>query len=296
MVLSVCLITYNHEKYIREAIDGILKQKTNFNFEIVIGEDNSPDKTRLICEEYATKHPQLIKLLPKTKNLGMMPNFVRTFNECKGEFIALIEGDDYWTDPEKLQKQVDYLQLNNDCSLSAHDVQIVYENVPEIYPFQTVWNQEKFEFKDVFGCHFLSSLSLVFRRDALSNLPDWFNNLVVGDIPIILILTSKGYGKYFFEKMGVKRKNETGITADPERQKLDMGKLFFEMYQNVFVFINKKHKKLFYPRFARYERSFASAKFSEGNYFLGFKYTMQSVFHNPTWYYSWLIKNEKPKS
>jgi hypothetical protein len=86
------------------------------------------------------------------------------------------------------------------------------------------------------------------------------------------------------------------MTADPKRQNLDMGKFFFEMYKNVFVHINKKHKDLFYPRFARYERSLATAKFSEGNYFFGFKYTMKSVFHNPKWYYSWLIKNEKPKS
>ncbi len=283
MLLSICLITYNHEKYIREAIEGILIQKTNFDFELVIGEDSSSDRTRVICEEYAKKHPNLIKLLPKSKNLGMMPNFIRTYNACNGEFIALIEGDDYWTDPEKLQKQVDYLIQNPDCSLCAHDVNLIYENVPETYPFQAVWTKDRFEFKDIFGCHFISTLSLVFRKKQLGELPEWFNHLIIGDVPIVMILASKGYGHYFLEKMAVKRKNEGGVTFNPERKKLDLGPLFYKMYQLVFLKINKSNKNLFYPKFAGYERSFALKAIRIKDISAFTKNVVLAFIHDPKW-------------
>lgn len=283
MLLSICLITYNHEKYIREAIEGILIQKTNFDIELVIGEDSSSDKTRDICEEYVQKYPQLIKLLPKTKNLGMMPNFIRTYNACQGEFIALIEGDDYWTDPEKLQKQVDYLIQNPNCSLCAHDVNLVYENVPEVYPFQAVWTKDRFEFKDIFGCHFISTLSLVFRKKQLGELPIWFNHLIIGDVPIIMILASKGYGHYFLEKMAVKRKNEGGVTFNPERKKLDLGPLFYSMYKLVFNHIKRFNKKLFYEKFAGYERSFALKAARNKNILAFAQNGVLAFIHDPKW-------------
>ncbi len=283
MLLSVCLITYNHEKYIREAIEGILIQKTNFDFELVVGEDNSTDNTRAICEELAAAHPKLIKLLPKTKNLGMMPNFVRTYNACQGEFIALIEGDDFWTDPEKLQKQVDYLLQNPDCALCAHDVNLVYENVPEVYPFQAVWSKDRFEFKDVFGCHFISTLSIVFKKNKLGQLPPWFNNLIIGDVPIVLILTSIGYGHYFMEKMAVKRKNDGGVTFNPERKKLDMGPLFYIMYNQVFKHIDYKFRDIFYLKFAGYERSFVLKGLRNRNFSMVAKNIFLALIHDPYW-------------
>jgi glycosyltransferase involved in cell wall biosynthesis len=113
-LLSVCLITYNHELYIREAIDGVLMQKCNFQIELVIGEDHGNDKTREICEEYAKQNTN-IKLLADQKNLGAMANYIRTLEACTGNYIAILEGDDYWTDPYKLQKQLDYFESNPKC-------------------------------------------------------------------------------------------------------------------------------------------------------------------------------------
>jgi len=110
-LVSIICITYNHEPYIAEAIEGVLMQKCSFPIELVIGEDCSTDNTRKICEEYANKS-ELIKLLPTETNLGMMPNFIRTLQSCTGKYIAMCEGDDYWTDPLKLQKQVDFLEAN----------------------------------------------------------------------------------------------------------------------------------------------------------------------------------------
>jgi glycosyltransferase involved in cell wall biosynthesis len=121
IVVSICMITYNHEKYIAQAIDSVLMQKSNFDYEIVIGEDCSTDRTREIVLEYKVKHPDKIKLLLQDKNVGMMPNFIETLRACTGKYIAILEGDDYWTDTYKLQKQVDFLEINSDYGLVFTD-------------------------------------------------------------------------------------------------------------------------------------------------------------------------------
>ncbi|MDF1549683.1 MAG: glycosyltransferase, partial [Bacteroidales bacterium] len=128
MKLSVCMITYNHEKYIGQAIEGVLMQKTNFDIELLIGEDFSNDNTRNICMGYKNKYPDKIKLLLREKNIGMMRNFIQTLNTCKGKYIALCDGDDYWTDPLKLQKQVDFLEANPEYALCYHRVNILTHN------------------------------------------------------------------------------------------------------------------------------------------------------------------------
>lgn len=118
IMVSVCMITYNHEKYIGQAIEGVLQQKCNFPIELVIGEDCSTDGTRKICEDYQ-RNSSIIRLLPSDANMGVIPNFIRTLTSCKGKYIAFCEGDDYWIDPFKLQKQVDFLEKNQEYSMVA---------------------------------------------------------------------------------------------------------------------------------------------------------------------------------
>ena len=111
-VVSICCITYNHEKYIEETIDSFLMQETDFPFEIVIGEDCSTDNTRKIVEKYKEMYPNIIKLIVSENNVGMQANGQRTMEACIGEYMALCEGDDYWTDKNKLQIQKDFLESN----------------------------------------------------------------------------------------------------------------------------------------------------------------------------------------
>jgi glycosyltransferase involved in cell wall biosynthesis len=110
------MITYNHASFIAQAIEGVLMQKCNFPIELIIGEDCSTDKTRQICEQYGEKFSE-IKLLPSNSNLGVSCNFIRTLQACTGKYIAFCEGDDYWTDPYKLQKQVDFFEANPEYGL-----------------------------------------------------------------------------------------------------------------------------------------------------------------------------------
>lgn len=129
-LVSICCITYNHEKFIRAALDGFLIQQTSFPIEIVIHDDASNDNTTSILREYQEKHPHLIKMILQTENqyskrgFGFMSDL---FAQSQGKYIALCEGDDYWTDPLKLQKQVDFLESNPDFAICFHKVKIEEE-------------------------------------------------------------------------------------------------------------------------------------------------------------------------
>jgi glycosyltransferase involved in cell wall biosynthesis len=123
-LVSVDMITYNHAPYIAKAIEGVLEQKANFPFELVIGEDCSTDGTREIVFEYQRKHPGLIRVVASEHNLGATANARQTAQACRGKYLAFCEGDDFWHHPGKLQKQVDYLEGHSQCGLvySSYDV------------------------------------------------------------------------------------------------------------------------------------------------------------------------------
>ncbi len=127
-LVSVHMITYNHESYIAQAIEGVLAQKTTFPFELVIGEDCSTDGTRRVALEYQRKHPQIIHLLPSEKNLGLMVNAYRTDKACRGKYIAYCEGDDFWQRTDKLQLQVDFLESHPEVGLVHSDYDRLFQD------------------------------------------------------------------------------------------------------------------------------------------------------------------------
>lgn len=120
-LLSVCMVTYNQENWISNAIDGVLLQETTFSIELVIADDCSTDETLKVVEEYQRKYPKLIKIIKNPKNLGLDGNFSNALNHCSGKYIAICEGDDYWTFNQKLQTQFDYMQSNPDIVLTSHN-------------------------------------------------------------------------------------------------------------------------------------------------------------------------------
>lgn len=172
VIVSVCMITYNHEKYISEAIDGVLMQKTNFPIELIIGEDCSTDNTRKIVLEYTEKSPDIIRPLLSESNLGMTKNFIETMQAASGKYIALCEGDDYWTDPYKLQKQVDFLEENQNYSVCCHRYSIVKINSKKTpdhldeffidYP-----NGFEYDLQQIMKYGILKTLTVVFRKDMI---------------------------------------------------------------------------------------------------------------------------------
>ena len=125
LMVSVWITAYNHKEYIAKALDSVLMQETDFEYEIVIGEDCSTDGTREILIAYQKKYPEKIKLLLHEENLGQMKNSIATWQACQGIYVAMLDSDDYWGDPLKLQKQVDFLETHSEFAISYHDSNLV---------------------------------------------------------------------------------------------------------------------------------------------------------------------------
>jgi glycosyltransferase involved in cell wall biosynthesis len=212
--VSVCMITYAHENYIQEAIIGVLMQECNFEIEIIVADDNSPDKTENVIKSFSN-HPKyrFIKYVKHKKNKGMISNFKWASEQCTGEYIALCEGDDYWTDPLKLQKQVDFLETNDKYSFCFHDNKILDENTGKI---GLRVGKRKIDYivdlKSVIIENNISTASLVFRNILdFDNLPIWFSATTKGDYGLIVLLAERGFGKYIPEPMSVYRVHRGGV-------------------------------------------------------------------------------------
>lgn len=162
--VSVCMIAYKHEAYIRQAIESILAQDVDFTIELVIGDDCSPDGTGAICEEFARCDPR-VRLLPRDRNFGVMPNFTRTLLACTGEYIALCEGDDYWTDPQKLRKQVRFLDIHPDHAGATHQSMVITNDLPVRVFKEGV--PDTIVTADLIGGRIFHTASVLFRRPVL---------------------------------------------------------------------------------------------------------------------------------
>jgi glycosyltransferase involved in cell wall biosynthesis len=162
MKISVCIATYNHEHFIRECLDGVVAQQVNFDYEIVIGEDASTDNTLAICQEYASKYPALIKLLTTPVNLGMLQNGMRTAAAATGKYIAICEGDDYWTDPGKLQRQYDFLEGHPEYSMIAENGLVLNTYEGKEFRFNTR-DEGDLEIIDLLGKRLFPTASVLFR-------------------------------------------------------------------------------------------------------------------------------------
>ncbi len=195
VLLSVCLITYNHEKFLRQAIEGVLMQKTDFPWELIIADDYSTDSTREIILEYKNRFPDLIRPLLQQKNVGAATNFIDLLSASKSEYIAYFEGDDFWTDPLKLQRQVDFLKGNLEYVCHCHNANVMMdEQIVRTYTQLPTGNMTKQAFLATLT---IPTGSLLFRNIFQQNLPK-----VLSDLPqdTVLFFCLYDFGAiYFFE-------------------------------------------------------------------------------------------------
>jgi glycosyltransferase involved in cell wall biosynthesis len=214
-LLTVVLLTYNHEKTIARAFDSILEQKTNFDFDIYVLEDCSTDYTAEICREYKEKHPDKIKLFLNEKNLGVTENFKQGLLKIRSKYFAFLEGDDYWCDENKLQKQVDALEQNSDCTLCGHNTLCNDTRNHKKYlrvkgPGQKI--RTKYTVKDNFAVH---PSSRVYRNIIdLTDVP----LCMVLDSNIYLLYLTKGNLFYIDKVMSVYNMTHTGFWAGRTRK------------------------------------------------------------------------------
>ncbi|HLP21172.1 MAG TPA: glycosyltransferase [Chitinophagales bacterium] len=163
--VSVCVITYNQEKYIAQAIEGALMQLCDFTIELVICDDSSTDQTPAIIQAYAERFPEKIKVYPAPANMGMLRNWERALKLCRGKYIALLEGDDFWTDEKKMQKQVTILRANPQCSISATNAIIKYESGENGYPEYAHHTTGIYPASELGKNNFIPTCSVVMRNN-----------------------------------------------------------------------------------------------------------------------------------
>lgn len=211
--VSVAIFAYNHETFIAQAIESVLMQQTDFEYEVIIGEDCSTDDTRAIVRAYGERYLERIRLLLPESNQGGKANLVATLNACRGEYIALLDGDDYWTDPLKLQKQVDFLDRNPDFVLSCHDVDIVDFQGTFIAKHPGVYLGDKINLDDYLSHNYnvFHPASVVLRRGILNQIPDWFYRMRMADWPLFMLYLQRGPAHHIAESMAVWRHHTGGI-------------------------------------------------------------------------------------
>lgn len=226
MKVSIPLLAYNQESYLPQAIDSVLMQQVNFDYELIIGEDSSTDGTAEIAIDYANRHPDKVRVLfqdreraerQRRRGLGGKFNFITTIEACRGEYIALLDGDDYWTDPLKLQKQVDFFQAHPECAICFHNViavdqsgkpgeKLCADDQPQISNLeQLLWG------------NFIPTCSVMYRREPMPKLPDWFLTARMGDWPLNILKAQYGTIGYIDQVMAAYRIHASGVWTNRRR-------------------------------------------------------------------------------
>lgn len=293
-LVSICCITYNQEKYIRDAIEGFLIQKTTFPVEIIIHDDASTDKTTQIIKEYADKHSDLIIPVYQTVNqysqgIKPLPNFV--FPRARGKYIAICEGDDYWIDPYKLQKQVDFLEENEEYGLVHGDCHFYYQDKDkwEYYANKFLSNKKRIEDKKelfsrlIDADYKIRTATVLFKRDLLSIIPANDVKFLMGDTPMWLDFSQKTKLKYLDEVFAVYRILSNSVSRNRNikkqyRFRLSMAEMRMYYSYKYNYPINNKLKR-------RYNGSLLTYKLYDSNY--------KAIYplYNPTVYQRFKINN-----
>lgn len=215
-MVSVICNSYNHQNFIENCLNGFLSQECDFRTEILLHDDASEDNTQNLVKEKQKTYPLILDPIFQIKNQGKkgVNNWVKyQFPRAKGKYIALCDGDDYWTDPLKLQKQVDFLEQNPEFSFCWHPVDILgddfeFPDGPDILTFELMLKN-----------HYIPTCSLVFRRECILDLPTWMNQVQSGDIALELFLATKGLGKKLNYKMAVYRRHSGGVSQTAYHQR-----------------------------------------------------------------------------
>lgn len=272
-LLSVCIQSFNHVKFIKECLDGILMQQTNFDFEILLGEDASTDGTREICIEYAKKYPDKIRLFlhHRENNISINGsptgrfNFLYNLYSAKGKYIALCEGDDYWTDPYKLQKQVDFLEANDDENICFTRALLLKNGKEELQEIPSPFDKQSFRFVELIRHHnFIATASVMFKKPEPLIFPDWINKVPFGDLGLYKLVSNNKKIHCINEVMTVYRIHDSGVWSGINAKKSAENYLTF--YLVIFSALTNEEKKEAKKKIRSLLRKLASLSFPHNKY------------------------------
>lgn len=244
-LVDVVLITYNHEKFVAQAIESVLSQQTEFNFRLLVGDDCSTDNTQVIIESYAEKYPDHMSLMLDSEHRGLKHKDrvgIRALRATTAKYIAWLDGDDYWTDPHKLQKQISFLEDHPDFAICFHNVRMVYEDGSKETENWLPPNQREVStIEHLFLDNFIPTCSVVFRRGLFDELPDWFFTLGMGDWPIHILNAQHGKIGYLNEVMATYRVHHGGAWSS--RSAVSQGQEIIKMLDHVDEHFGFRYKR-----------------------------------------------------
>lgn len=271
-LVSICTTTYNHAAYLEQTLDSFLSQKTSFPFEILIHDDCSADGTADIIRRYASRYPEIVKPLYETENQyskNIPINETFNFPRAEGKYIALCEGDDYWTDDLKLQAQADDMEAHPGCTFCFTNGVIEDQaGVAPPRPFVPYYESERpyyyaadhtYELGEMSRLSFVPTATFFFPRAVLQQMPDCFNQKMCqhGDLKMRLFFTAAGYGRYLERSTCVYRQNVPGSafqvwTKESARQTARRAATVSEMLKDVDAFTNGRYAEALKPLKERY--------------------------------------------
>jgi len=230
--VSVLLVTYNHEKYIREALDSLLMQETDFDFEIVVADDHSLDSTLAIIEGYRTDN-QNIRVLPSERNVGITRNYQRGFAACRGEYIAVLEGDDFWISPTKLKSLVAFLEQHPECAFCFHRfLRLGEASSFSVHPPLEIGGEfALFSAAQLASDNFIGNFSAcVYRRECIDRLDPALFEMKVYDWMLNIMVAQEGMIGYIPVIMSVYRAHPSGVWSGktPDEHKPELLELIDE--------------------------------------------------------------------
>ena len=209
--VSVVTLAYNQERYIRQALDSILAQECDFTYECIIGDDCSTDATPEILREYAERFPDRINPVLRTTNLGARHNLADLLARCRGQYVAILDGDDYWTSPHKLQRQVEFMDAHPDCALSFHDVRAIDRDGNDCDIPVALDSPARSEIEDLLRENFISTCTVMYRWGLIGTPPGWFFETWISDYSLHVLHASHGWIGHIDEVMAAYRVHDAGM-------------------------------------------------------------------------------------
>jgi len=294
------MITYNHEKYIREAIEGVLMQECDFQVELIVANDCSPDSTEAIIEDILKNHPSSswIKYIKRSENIGIMPNFLDLLQQCKGDFVAMCEGDDYWVSKDKLQKQVAILELNRNVGVVYTHVKHLNQSTGELIEIAPKYAKNSSEVIPLMlKSKFIEFPTTVFRRDILNKVINIIKmeleNAVIGDTRILLE-TAYNSEIYFLNEITAVYRILEGSASHP----IQIDKYIFALNDSYlcrksFVKRNKLNEKWLEYAVCNTNRGLINIAFVSGKYIDALKLLKNLVILDTFKYCSWKVFRDK---
>jgi glycosyltransferase involved in cell wall biosynthesis len=288
MKVSVVVVTCNHEAFIETALRSVLSQRTRFDFEVIVSEDASTDRTRSIVGRWQAQHPDRVRVILSESSIATNEVVARGFRAAQGEYIALLDGDDYWTSDGKLQTQADYLDAHPDLSLCFHNAEVVDDAGACIRPrYTSEPRNARSTLEELWGGNPFATCTSMFRREAVATIPDGYADFFpITDWPLYVLFAEQGDVGYIPAVMGAYRVHAAGLYSRRSAQgKLESVDAFYRHVNEWLGFrhdraVRVAHRRYFYDwtreHAARGERDLARKSFRLGRGY-GAPWTLSTV-------------------